>query len=418
MQEDHRISKVSILIKQKRYAEAERMLKELVAADSTDVQCLALLAEVNLLQDRLDVARNIVSNAIGIAPDEPVLFYIKSRIAMEEEKYQDAEQDIRQALALEPGDADYVALLAHINVTRKQYQEGLDIANKALEIDAENLLALNTRSTALLKLNRSQESFNTIEGALREAPNNAYTHANYGWGLLEKGDRKKALEHFREALKSDPNFKYAQSGMVEALKASNPIYRLFLKYAFWMSNLTSKYQWFVIIGFYFGTKALRTLANANEALAPFLMPVIIVLTLVAFSTWVINPIGNLFLRFSKYGQFLLDKEEKMSSNFVAISFVLCVLGLAAYFALSDDRYLVVAAFGFAMMAPFGVMFSPSKYKLALLAYAVVMIIVGGLAILVTFITGELFNLLTVVFIFGFVAYQWIYNFVAIEVNKR
>ena len=93
-------------------------------------------------------------------------------------------------------------MLANFKLSRKKYEEALEIANEALEIDAENILALNTRSTSLLKLNRKEESFETIEGALREDPNNAYTHANFGWGLLEKGDHKKALEHFREALKN------------------------------------------------------------------------------------------------------------------------------------------------------------------------------------------------------------------------
>ncbi|MCH5600269.1 hypothetical protein [Niabella ginsengisoli] len=64
------------------------------------------------------------------------------------------------------------------------------MADKALEIDAENLLGLNMRSSALVKLNRKEESFETIEGALRNDPNNAYTHANYGWGLLENGNAK------------------------------------------------------------------------------------------------------------------------------------------------------------------------------------------------------------------------------------
>ena len=123
---------------------------------------------------------------------------------------------------------------------------------------------------------------------------------------------KKALEHFKEALTNDPTFKYAQAGMMQALKATNPIYRLFLKYSFWMNNLTAKYQWGVIIGFYLGFKALKTIARNNEALQPYLTPLIIALALVAFSTWVIAPISNLFLRFNKYGQLLLDKKEKMS----------------------------------------------------------------------------------------------------------
>jgi tetratricopeptide (TPR) repeat protein len=373
-----------------------------------------LLSEVSLQQNEFDKANSIIENAIGLSPDAPHLFYIKSRVAIQQDNLSEAEKNINQAIELDPYDADYFALLANIKLDRKQVVEALESANRALEIDAENLLALNTRSTALNKLNRREESFETIEGALREDPNNAYTHANYGWGLLEKGDHKKALEHFKEALSNDPTFDYAQSGMLEALKATNPIYRIFLKYSFFMSNLTAKYQWGVLIGFYLGFKALRTVAKNNEALQPYLIPLIVALALIAFSTWVIAPISNLFLRFNKYGQLLLDKKEKMSSNFVAISLGLFFVGLLLYFIMSDEKMLTIAVFGFAMMLPLGTMFSPSKNKYGLLIYTIALAITGLIAIGLTFSTGEMFNLMTVVFIFGFVAFQWVANYMLIK----
>jgi tetratricopeptide (TPR) repeat protein len=414
MTEDNRLSKVEILIQQKKFGEAEKLLSDLLTEDSNNIHSLSLLSEVYLQQDKFDNANRIIENAIGLSPDAPHLFYIKSRIAIQQDNLNEAEKNISQAIELDPYDADYFALLANIKIGRKQFEDALESANRALEIDAENILALNTRSTALNKLNRSEESFETIEGALREDPNNAYTHANYGWGLLEKGDHKKALEHFKEALTNDPTFDYAQSGMLEALKATNPIYRIFLKYSFFMSNLTAKYQWGVLIGFYLGFKALRTVAKNNEALQPYLIPLIVALALIAFSTWVIAPISNLFLRFNKYGQLLLDKKEKMSSNFVAISLGLFFVGLLLYFILSDEKMLTIAVFGFAMMLPLGTMFSPSKNKYGLLIYTIALAITGLIAIGLTFSTGEMFNLMTVVFIFGFVAFQWVANYMLIK----
>lgn len=414
MAEDNRLSKVKILIQQEKFQEAERLLSDLLTEDSNNIHFLSLLAEVNLQQDKFDNANSIIENAIGLSPDSAYLFYIKSRIAIQEDKLSEAEKNINQAIEIDPYDADYFALLANIKLGRKQFEEALETANKALEIDAENLLALNTRSTALNKLNRSEESFETIKGALREEPNNAYTHANYGWGLLEKGSHKKALEHFKEALTNDPTFKYAQSGMLEALKATNPVYRIFLKYSFFMSNLTAKYQWGVIIGFYFGLKALRTIAKHNESLQPYLTPLIVALGVIAFSTWIITPISNLFLRFNKYGQLLLDKKEKMSSDFVAISFGIFIVGLLSYFALSNEKMLTIAVFGFTMMLPFGTMFSPSKNKNRLLIYTIVLAVVGLTAIGLTFSTGELFNSMTAVFVFGFVAFQWVANYMLIK----
>ncbi len=411
---DNRLSKVDILIQQKKYSEAERILKDLLTEDSTNIQFLALLADVCLQQGKTDAALSIIDNAIGLSPDTPALFYIKSTICIEKENLVEAEKNLARAIQLDPHDAAYFALLAHIKLYRKKYEEALQLADQSLAIDPENLVGLNTRSNALLKLNKSAESFATIEGALREDPNNAYTHANYGWGLLEKGQHKKALEHFREALKNDPGFEYAQAGMLEALKASNPVYRLFLKYAFWMGNFSSKYQWGVIIGFYIGMKALRLLASNNETLQPYLTPMIIALALIAFSTWVITPISNLFLRFNVYGKYLLSKKEIRSSNFVAISLAVFLLGLTAYLFAGTDEYLAIAVFGFSMMLPLSSIFLPSKYKTALVSYVAVLGLIGIAAIVVCFSTGELFNAMSTLFILGFVAYQWIANLLIIK----
>ncbi len=414
MSEDFRISKVEILIQQNRFAEAEKMLGNLLTDEPNNMYYLALFSEVNLQQEKFDTAKSVIESAIGIWPDSAYLFYIKSRIAIQQDNLNSAEKDINEAIALDPYDADFYALLANIKLARKQFEQALQTADMALAIDAENLLALNTRSTALNKLNRSEESFKTIEGALREDPNNAYTHANYGWGLLEQGDHKKALQHFKEALTNNPNSMHAQAGMLEAIKAANPVYKLFLKYAFWMSNLTSRYQWVVIIGFYIGYNALRTIARNNESLQPYLTPIIVLMAVVAFSTWVINPISNLFLRFNPYGQLLLDKKEKLSSTLVAVSLAICIAALLSYFITSNEKMLLVAGFGFAMMVPLSRLFSSTKNEKVILAYTVVLGIVGATSILIAFTSGEVFNTLTGIFILGFMAFQWVANYLSIK----
>lgn len=411
---DPRMSRVRVLIEQQRYSEAEEILKDLLTGNPTNIGYLYLLAEVKLQQDKLEEALQLTDNAIGLSPESDRLFFLKAHILVRQRNLDEAEKYLNQAISLDSDEADYFAFLGHVKLVRKQYDKALELADKALWLDSENLIALNTRSTALLKLNKSEESFETIEGALREDPDNAYTHANYGWGLLEKGNHKKALEHFKEALKSDPNNAYAQAGMMEALKAANPIYKLFLKYAFWMSNMTAKYQWGVIIGFYIGFRVLRGIAASNEALQPFLTPVLVLLAVFAFSTWVINPISNLFLRFNRYGRFLLNKKQKLSSNFVGISLAICLTGVLLYFVLQNDKFLAVAAYGFAMMVPLSVMFSPTKYKNALLIYATAMAVVGAVALFLVFSTGQILNPAASVFMLGFIAFQWIANYMMIK----
>lgn len=418
MTEDNRLSRAEVLIEQKKYADAEKILTNLLAEYSDNIHFLSLLAEVNLQQNKPDAANGIIDNAIALSPDTSHLFYTKSRIAIMQDKLGEAEKHIHQAISLEPYDADYFALLASIKLGRKDFNEALEAANKALSTDPENILALNIRSTALNKLNRSKEAAKTIEGALKEDPNNAYTHANYGWGLLEKGEYKKALEHFKEALSNDPSSDYAQSGILEAIKATNPIYRWFLKYQFWINNLKAQYQWRFLIGFFLVFRALKTLARNNETLQPYLTPLVIVLGLLAFSTWIITPISNLLLRFNKYGQLLLDKKQKMSANLVAASLGVFVVGLLLYFILSDERMLPLAIFGFLMMPPLGVVFSPSQKKQVLLIYTVALAITGIVAIAITFSTGKILNTMSFVFIIGFAVFQWVANYYSIKADNE
>ncbi|KAA3610493.1 MAG: hypothetical protein D8M58_05220 [Calditrichaeota bacterium] len=407
-------SRAEILIQQNRFDEADKLLSELIGQDPNNFHLLAMSSQVALELGKNNKAQDLINNAISQAPDEDYLHFIKGRVMLRLDKYDEAEQSLNVAINLNAGDADYFAMWASIKLERKQFDSALDLANNALGLDSENILALNIRSTAQLKLNKKDASFETIEDALKEDPNNAYTHANYGWNLLEKGDHKKALVHFSEALKNDPNFEFAQRGMIEALKARYIFYRLFLKYSFFMSNLTAKYQWGVIIGFYFAYRIINKISQNNESLQPFLTPVLILMAVLAFSTWVMRPISNLFLRLNKYGKHLLDKDEIISSNFVGFSFLAFLGGLALYIFSGESKWISIAVFGFAMMVPFSVMFASSRYKYALPAYAGVMFIVGLLAISNAFSTGVLFGGWATIFLLGFIAFQLIANFIMIK----
>lgn len=403
------IERAQVLMQQNRYTEAGNILRDLLQQEPGNVVVLALLSQVRLEQKNLPEAERLINNAIGLRPDRDYLYYVKAIIARHADKWDEAEESLQHAVDLNPEGADYFALWASVKLVKKQYTQALELADEALSLDPENILGLNIRSTALLKLNRKEDSFSTIEGALAHDPSNAATHTNYGWGLLEKGDPKKALEHFKEALKINPGMLEAREGMAEALKARYFLYRLFLRYAFFMSNLASKYQWGVIVGFYVLTRLLNGLARTNPAWQPVLMPIIVVFALAAFSTWVFTPISNLFLLLNPYGKYLLDREARLSSNAVGISLLICFAGLIGYVVSGENNWLVVAGFGFAMMIPLGSFFAIPKYKTALIIYTGAMALLGALGIYTAFSTGEPFNLFINIFLIGFIAYQWLAN---------
>lgn len=412
------MEKAHILYQQNRYQEAEKLFAELVGLEPSNATLLGMYSDVLRELDKHDLAEKTINNAIGLAPQDDSLHYRKALVEIQLDQYDAAEDCLERAININPEISGYFSAWALIKLERKRYDKALELADKALELDPEDLLGLNTRSSALLKLNKKEESSKTIEGALREDPNNAFTHSNYGWQLLEKGDHKKALEHFSEALKQDPNFTMAQAGMMQALKAKYFFYRWFLKYAFWMGNMTAKYQWFVIIGFYLAFRFLRGIADTNETLAPFIAPLLVLMGLVAFSTWIMVPVSNLFLRLNKYGQHLLKKTEKMSSNFVGISGIIFLLGIIFFFITGDMRWLPVGIFGLAMMIPLSQMFSRVKSKFLYWSYTGFLLISGLVAILTTFRTGLIVNFSSTIFLFGIFGFQILANYLMIRADNK
>jgi tetratricopeptide (TPR) repeat protein len=411
---DEQIQKIELLINHEKFDLAQNEINQLLIENADDSYLYYLLSSIKYHQEQYDEASLLIDKSIALYPNGGFYYYFKANIKLLAKKYNEVEDLLKTAIQIDPEVADFRAKLSQFRLLKKDYESALELANESLELDPENILALNIRSTSLLKLNRKEESFATIEGALREDPENSYTHSNYGWGLLEKGNHKKALEHFRESLKNDPNNGHAQSGMVEALKADNFIYRWYLKYVFFMQNLTQKNQWIFIIGFYFGSRALRSIASNNEALRPYLTPIIMLLAIFAFSTWVIKPISNLLFRLNPYGKYLLDKDEKMSSTFVGFSLIIFAIGLLAYLATKNENFIPIAAFGFLMMVPLSAMFTNSKVKNLPLIITIVLGSLGVLSIVTTFSTNETFNLFSLIFIIGFVGYQWLANFLIIR----
>lgn len=415
---DHLIHRAALLLQQKKNKEAEALLMTLFAQSPTNIPVIGLLCEIRIMQNQYEEALNLMNNAIGINPSLPQLFFTRSRIYIYQQRYNEAEVDLLQAIMYNPREPEYFSLWAFLKNERKDYKGSLELADKALEINPQHIPSLNARSTALLKLNRKEESFDTIEGALREAPDNAYTHTNYGWGLLEKGSHEKAMTHFAEALRSNPASESAQLGMKQSLKARYWFYRTFLRFAFWLNNMQAKFQWAFIIGLYLVYRILGYLASKNPELQPFIYPVIAVLAILAFSTWIITPVSNLFLRFNKYGRYLLSKEEIISSNFVGVSAVVAIVSAIVYVFTFEVPWLALSIFGITMMVPLGVMFSSEKNKWKLIGYSSVMAVLGLTGVFITFLKGNIFNAASVMYFIGFIAFQWIMNILLIRENNK
>jgi len=405
---DSLLERSSQLIEHRRFAEAEAQLREVLSMDPNNPTALMLLAicksEVGAHAEAIDLGKK----SIGLQPDNDYHLYLLALFLFRNESLKEADKVVKNAIAFNPMEAAYFGLSGMIHLHNKSWADALEQANAGLALDGENMACLNIRSTAQLKMGLKQESFETVREALQQNPEDSYTHGNVGWGLLEHGDHQKALEHFREALKLNPSNEHAKAGLVEALKARYWFYRIFLKYHFWVSNMKNKGQWFLIIGLYVGIRIIGSVAESNKAWAPFLLPIVYLYFVFAISTWLMEPLSNLFLRLNVYGRYALRSEEIQSSNFVGIALALALI--SGMFALAGlGGALPAAVYFLLLMIPFATMYNPRKgtNRKILMIYTGVVAVIGAIGVWQLAFLGD--GLLAGIFVFGIVLYQWVAN---------
>jgi Tfp pilus assembly protein PilF len=316
-----------VLHHQHRYADAERELRAGLGQDPHDPRLHAMLALCLTEQKRFREATEEAQAAIGLAPDDASSHYALASVLFDRQRFGEAAGAIEQAIRLDMYNPAFFALLSGIRFEQRSWPAALAAAEKGLELDPENNGCANLRAMALVKLGRRDEAGRSIGDALHRDPDNANTHANQGWTLLHQNRPRQAMEHFREALRLDPNLKWAQAGIVEALKARNPIYRLLLMYFLWMARLRRKAQWALIIGGYIGYRFALDAAEKNPQMGRYLWPIVIAYIVFAVLTWLADPLFNLLLRLHPFGKYALSPEQRIAGTLVGIV-LLCAIFIA------------------------------------------------------------------------------------------
>ncbi len=344
------VARAQLLLAQSRPADAERESMLALAQQPDDPHALALLALSRLQQAKREPALDAARQAVGLAPDEPFLHNVHAHVLRELGRHDEAHAAVLEAVRLDPGDADHFALLASVELERGKWQAALEAAEQALALNAEHVGAANLRAMALVRLGRKAEAMESVDYALDRAPDDAFSHANQGWNHLHRNNPKKAQEHFREALRLDPGLEYAREGMLEALKARNPIYRGMLAYFLWMGRQSARFQWAFIIGIYFGNSAVRSLARTQPQLNWVWWPVLGLFYAFVYLSWTAQPMFNLLLCFDRFGRHVLSRDQRLGAACFGVVFGAGLASLAWWLAADDEAVRDLALLGVAVFA--------------------------------------------------------------------
>jgi tetratricopeptide (TPR) repeat protein len=409
------LQRAQLLLQQSRPVEAEQEAGLALAHAPDDAHAHALLALSRVHQQKHAPAIEAARAAVRCAPDSPYGHYIHALVLHRCDRNRQAQAAIDEAIRLDPEDADAFTLLASIHLALGDWPASLAAAEQALALSPEHVDAANFRAMALVRLGRKTEAAATVDFALHRDPENAFSHANQGWNCLHRDDPQGALTHFREALRLDPDLDYAREGMLEALKARNPVYRLMLAYFLWTARVDSRLQWGIMIGSYFASRFINGLAVSQPSLAPVAWVVLPLLYGFIYLTWTAQPMFNLFLRLDPFGRHVLSREQRVASNWFGPFFVAALAATVWFFINRGDvaffAMFFAAALSICVAATF-VRRASSRWILG--AATAVLFLLAGVSFLPVFFGRDSVNRFAEFFVYGFLAFQLLTNALALR----
>lgn len=322
------VQHAQLLRERNRHREAIAALHQHLAADPDDFKGHFELALTRLSEgEDHRAALADVERAISLSPESSIAHALRSAILSRLDRHADAIQSADDALAIDPEMSFAWFCRGNALLGQRKLPEAEDAARKALSLDPDDSSASNLLATVLRLRGKLDDAAVEIERHLARDPENAWTFSTSGWTALHQGNRKKAEELFREALRLDASLEHARLGLRESFKARSFLYRIYLRWVFFLQRYSEKSQWGIFIGIYIAYRFGRALLASIHPLAA--VPLIVAYLLFCFGGWLASGIGHFLMLTDPMARLTLNAEEKRDGLLVGGLFFSGLLMLIA-----------------------------------------------------------------------------------------
>jgi len=216
-----KLSKVPYLIDLGKHELAERMLKEVLKVDPDNSDAHYYLAFNYFRWGRIKSALKEIDESLRLSPNDSDIHILFAQILADGIDLKRAEEEFKKSIELAPYYVLSYASYAEFLALNKRYREAEKYVKKALKIDPHDEIALN----AMGLIGKKVESKKALESIIRQNPIDDSALNNLGVLELESGNYNKAIDCFRNALKTNPENSSARNNIILAIKIRNPVYR-------------------------------------------------------------------------------------------------------------------------------------------------------------------------------------------------
>jgi len=182
-----------------RFAEAEALCHQLLAANARDATALQLLAVIRHRLGRLDEAQALFARSVELAPRNPELRTNFALLLAARGAFEQSIAELERALVLDPRFRPARLAIARISNQAARYEAADTHARKLIAANDKDSEAWSALGTARFAMQRVAEARDAFERAVALAP--SYGAARYGFAavLCSQERAEEALVHADEA---------------------------------------------------------------------------------------------------------------------------------------------------------------------------------------------------------------------------
>jgi putative PEP-CTERM system TPR-repeat lipoprotein len=207
---------VSVLIRQKKFAEAQSIVDQVDKANPKSPVPPLLRAQIQFFQNKIDASLPFFNQSLQRDPHFLPALYARAQISMARKKFADAYRDLKLIQAVNPKAPLAYIKLSELAALQKQPPQAIALLNQGIAAVPGDL----TIRLVLAKYQMTQKKFadamTTLQAARKIAPNDGQVMALIGQVQQMTGQKAAALGT-NKALAE----KYQQSGTAQALLANS-----------------------------------------------------------------------------------------------------------------------------------------------------------------------------------------------------
>ncbi|WP_293057088.1 tetratricopeptide repeat protein, partial [Okeania sp. SIO2B3] len=189
---------------QKNFIEAEKICRIILAEKPQDFDVLHLLAVLENLAGRNEVAIQLLNQVINLHPNSSQAYSNLAKLMKKEGCLEEAIAHYQTAISLETNDSSNYSNLGNILKDEGRLEEAIAHYQKAISLEPNDSSNYSNLGNILKNEGRLEEAIAHYQKAISLEPNNSTNYSNLGLIFLEKGEIDSAIINYENSRKINP----------------------------------------------------------------------------------------------------------------------------------------------------------------------------------------------------------------------